>query len=127
MKENNNNSVLKTAESTEISNAQWTAMIRINNEIQNPEWAIKNSEANKFQKLMKMLPFYQGIIPNIALENNRCEIRNTQGIKIVCYNGFVVSYNSGLIVIKSDSDYTLENEILKSMPENVYKEVFRFL
>lgn len=128
MKENNNNSALEADVSNDVLNTQWTAEVSINNEIQNPEWVIKESEAKKLLKLLKKLPLYQERIPNLLVENNKwCALRNTGRHKIVCYKGFVVSYDSGLIIIKSDKDCMLENEILKSMPENIYKEIFHFI
>ncbi len=96
--------------------------------MQNPFWPIKTSEANKLIILLKKLPIYEEGIPETINEKYKgCVLDNLNGSRITCHKGFVISYVNNLIEIKQDSDYTIENEILRLAPDNIYKEVRHFI
>jgi hypothetical protein len=104
------------------------AEVKIYSEIQNPSWAMKKSMANRLLRLSKRLPCYYRGIPDISERGYKgCVLTNSEGFTIHCCNGLLVIYEKNVIEFKEDKNCFIENEILRSAPEEIYKEISYFL
>lgn len=109
-------------------NSQWIVEVNIYEGLQNPFWVLKTGTINKLIKMLKKLPLYKNGIPDLIKKSYKgCVLFNMNNQRIVCGEGYVMIYDNNMIEIKEDCDYTVENEILRAAPENIYKEVCHFL
>ncbi len=111
-----------------MSEIVWSAEANIYNELSNPRWAITPRFAGRLIVLAGMLPEYNKGIPCIISKKNKgCIIANSDGRVLTSMNGIVILIAGKEIEIKEDADYIIENEILRSAPWNVYKEIYHYL
>lgn len=104
------------------------AEVTIYSEIQNPSWAMKKSMANRLLRLTKRLPCYYQGIPDISEKDYKgCVLTISKGYTIHCCNGFLVIYEKNVIQFKEDTNCVIENEILRSAPDEVYKQIYYFI
>jgi hypothetical protein len=107
---------------------RWIAEINIYSELQNPLWLVNEQTAKKIIKKCRRLPYYISGIPRFRdTLNNGCKLAGTGYLVIHSYGSIVVIYDKNIIEIKEDTDFTVENEILKSAPEVVYKKIYFYI
>jgi hypothetical protein len=96
--------------------------------LKNPTWTIKDYKGSKLIKLSKRSPEYIGGIPALVTKGYKgCILSDSKGVRISCSNGFLIIYDKSVIEFREDVNCTIENEILRSAPGEVYKQIYHFI
>jgi len=128
MKNNSNQRILNYNDNIDENDEQWIAVINLYHELVNPAWIMNKGKVQKLIKMVRNLPANKGGIPDLDAEKNKgCTVKSSKGPRIICFKGSVIFYENNLIEIKQDTDFKIENEIMRSAPANIYKEVCHFI
>ena len=111
-----------------IAKNEWQVEIKICEGLKNPKWDISEKIANKIYKIFQKLPSYYQGIPNMEESTNlSCLVQNQEGNAIIAFGDFVVGKIKNVIEIKLDGLDTIKNEILRTCPTNLYRNLSYFL
>lgn len=121
--------MLQNNEKHEIKReTRWIVEVKIYSEMQNPTWIIKKQLVNKILKLINGLPLYENGFPEVVVKNRvRQTLTNSEYFSVHCFEGFLVIHKGNLIVIREDIECTVENVILKSAPDQLYKNIYHYI
>jgi hypothetical protein len=103
---------------------EWQVEIKIYEGLQNPKWYISQKIANKLVKIFNSLPTYKKGIPN-AEENRQlgCFVYNEKGSLIIANGDYVIGLRKNIIEVKMDGLDIIKNEILRTCPADLYRNV----
>lgn len=105
-----------------------TAQTRVYMKMSNPSWNIDRKLVNKLIKMALALPHYDGLFPFFDEGNPSGSIlSDSKGPKLWANEDYVVLYTGKIIEVRHDSDRIIENEILRSAPEEIYKEICHYI
>ena len=103
---------------------EWQVEIKIYEGLQNPNWDINQKIASKLIKIFNSLPAYKKGIPN-AEGNGQlgCFIYNDTGSFLFACADYVIGLRKNIIEAKMDGLDIIKNEILKTCPADIYRNV----
>jgi hypothetical protein len=128
MKIKNNYMKLSNGKHEIETEMQWIVEVKIYSEIQNPTWVMKKQSVNKVMKLINRLPLHKNGFPEEVIKNHAMQtLTNSEDFTVHCFNQILVIYKENLIEIREDLDCAVENEIVKSAPDKIYKEVRHYI
>lgn len=106
----------------------WSVEIRICEELQNPKWNISQKIGNKLFKIFHSLPAYQKGVPNTERSRQLgCFVYNETGSYLIACEDFVIGLRKNIIEAKMDGLDIIKNEILKTCPADLYRNMSNFL
>ncbi len=104
------------------------AETNIYRKMENPSWKIKKNFVRRLIKISCSLPPCSAGIPEIESDNpTGCILSDSGGIILSASRGMVVLYFNRIIEVKQDCNYCIENEILKSAPCKIYREIYHYI
>jgi len=108
--------------------AGWFAGIMIYSELQNPYWTVNERLAKRLLKVTKKLPFYNKGVPGfISKLYKGCTLTDSEDFTLQCFDGILIICDRNMIEFREDIDYVIEREILKSVPDEIYKKVYHYI
>ena len=107
---------------------RWIAEINIYSKLQNPFWIVNEQNVKRIIKICRELPYHTTGIPQLnETQTNGCKLSGPNDSVIHSFGRIILIYKKNIIAIKEDIDFTVENEILKSAPERVYKKIYFYI
>ena len=104
------------------------AQTRVYLKMANPSWEIDSKLVNRLYKLSLGLPPYNGLFP--GFDGNKPAgtiISDSNGLLLHANMDCVVLYFGKVIEVRYDAERTIENEILRSAPDEIYKEICHYI
>lgn len=91
-------------------------------------WQVKGRIFKKLLKIFNSLEFENIQTKKLLLNDSRgLNVQNFTGEKITCIDKMVLKTDGKIIEYKHDHNYSIENEILKTIPENLAVSVLPLL
>lgn len=91
-------------------------------------WQVKSIKFKKLLKIFNSLEFNNIQTKKLLLEDSHgLNVQNLTGDKITCIDKMVLKTDGKIIEYKHDHNYSIENEILKTIPENLAVTVLPLL
>lgn len=102
---------------------QWIVLLNLHEDVNPLNWFISEKEGEKIIAKSRKLPLFRNGIPEIISEKLIIlKTINSIDTVIYCCNGVVVILEKNIFEFRYDSDFTIENEIYKSILDNTCKE-----
>jgi len=91
-------------------------------------WNLQKSIYNKILRLFETLESSESdSVEQSSSEYLGCNVSNSSGESIVCFQSKVLKISGNLIEYKFDKSKSIENEILKTIPNKLSKKVLPFI
>jgi len=105
-----------------------TAQTRVYMKMANPSWEIDRKLVNRLYKLSLGLPAYNRLFPEFDKDKpDGTIITDSNGLLLRANEDFVVLYFGKIIEVRYDGNRMIENEILRSAPDEIYKEICHYI
>ena len=106
---------------------EWQVEIKIYEGLQNAKWNINQKIVNKLVKIFHSLPDYKKGIPNAEeTEQLGCLVYNETGSFLIAYKDYVIGLRRNIIEVKMDGLDIIKNELLRTCPADLYRNVNYF-
>ncbi len=110
------------------SKALWQVEIKIHEDLQSINWEINNKIANEIEKIFNKLPTHKKGFPNLNKTGPfNCSIHHESNAFICTLNDWVIGFKSNVFEVKMDGMYIIKNEILRTCPAELYRNVCNLL
>jgi hypothetical protein len=105
-----------------------TAQTRVYRKMTNPSWEIDRKLLNKLYKLSLALPAYNRLFSEFDGDKPAGTIiTDSHGLLLRANMDYVVLYFGKVIEVRYDGNRIIENEILRSAPDEIYKEICHYI